>query len=205
MPTTSRADQPTFAYDTTNGLYNTTELVDDAKVTIQGILTDTQTGESTTFNLNLTFKLASMTIETAKSEIKDNGDLTITVTGKNLDISNKDKYEFTYIPNVPNDGVNSKVDSTTNPSITSDILEFDTSEGITNTSNEVHFIIKKFKEVSSNPSSTDLPTAQTKGLYGKTFTVALKTDNSSNTPEGGLPIKKVQCNSLLLLMLHLHL
>ena len=145
-----------------------------------GTLKDTLTNVTKTFELSLTIKMDDnlvQTISSASSEITENGDLTILLTGSNLS-QEVTKYQFTY----------SGSETTNIPTVDSTILELDTNYHNTNTS--VQFIIKKIKDTTfsdpsnyaspTSPTLPPLPTAQTKGLYGKKFSVTL-VDAASNS------------------------
>ena len=140
-----------------------------------GTLKDTLTNVTKTFELSLTVKTIDnpvQKISSAKSEITENGDLTILLTGSNLP-QEVTKYKFTY------SGSETNV-----PTVDSTKLELDTTHNNTNTS--VQFIIKKIKDTTpsapsnyASPTTPPLPIAQTKGLYGKEFSVTL-VDAASN-------------------------
>lgn len=160
-------------------LKNTAELTTSGFTALMiGTLKDTLTNVTKTFELSLTIKTIDnpvQTISSAKSEITKNGDLTILLTGSNLP-QEVTKYKFTY------SGSETNV-----PSVDSTILELDTTH--TNTNASVQFIIKKIKDTtpsgpsnyasSTSPTPPPLPIAQTKGLYGQTFSVTL-VDAASN-------------------------
>lgn len=130
-----------------------------------------------TFEIQVNFSIDNpvQKISSAKSEITKNGDLTILLTGSNLP-QEVTKYKFTY------SGSETNV-----PTVDSTKLELDTTHNNTNTS--VQFIIKKIKDTtpsapsnyasSTSPTTPPLPIAQTKGLYGKEFSVTL-VDTASN-------------------------
>ena len=150
-----------------------------------GTLKDTLTNVTKTFELSLTIKTIDnpvQKISSASSGITQNGDLKILLTGSNLP-QEVTKYKFTY------SGSETNV-----PSVDSTILELDTTH--TNTNASVQFIIKKIKDTtpsapsnyasSTSPTPPPLPTAQTKGLYGKEFSVTLvdAASNPSSRVEG---------------------
>lgn len=170
-----------WEYDASSStLKNTTELTTSGFTAVMiGTLKDTLTNVTKTFELSLTVKTIDnpvQKISSAKSEITKNGDLTILLTGSNLP-QEVTKYKFTY------SGSETNV-----PTVDSTKLELDTTHNNTNTS--VQFIIKKIKDTTplapsnygspTSPTLPPLPTAQTKGLYGKTFSVTL-VDAASNS------------------------
>ena len=170
-----------FTYSDSEGLKNNEELtISGITAVMTGTLTDTLTGVVKTFDLSLTIKMTDnpvKRISSASSEITDNGDLKILLKGSNLP-KEANKYNFTYSGS--GTAGTSTLDSTTNtPIVDSNILELDTTH--TNTGSSVQFIIKKIKNTTpSAPSGYASPTVQTKGLYGKTFSVTL-VDTASNT------------------------
>lgn len=166
-----------FTYSDNDGLKNTEELTDTGlQVVMDGTLTDELTGVTKTFELNLTIKIQSASttqnVTSATSNITDNGDLTILLTGTNLS-QDPTKYQFTYVPES-----SGKDGNVTTPTVTSSMLEVDIT--VTPSDTQVQFIIKKIKQGGQGGSSYQLPTAQTKGLYGKTFSVTSVDSPSSN-------------------------
>ncbi len=164
-----------FTYGDSEGLKNTEELTDTGlNVIMVGTLTDELTGVTKTFELNLTIKIQSASttqnVTSATSNITDNGDLTISLTGTNLS-QDPTKYQFTYVP----ENSSGKDENVTTPTVNSSMLEVDNT--VTPSDTKVQFIIKKIKQ---GGSSYQLPTAQTKGLYGKTFSVTSVDSPSSN-------------------------
>ncbi len=164
-----------FTYSDDEGLKNTEALTDTGlQVVMVGTLTDELTGVTKSFELNLTIKIQSASttqnVTEATSSITDNGDLTILLKGTNLS-QDPTKYQFTYMPE---SGSGKDVNVTT-PTVTSSMLEVDST--VTPSDTQVQFIIKKIKY---GGSSYQLPTAQTKGLYGKTFSVTSVDSPSSN-------------------------
>ncbi len=164
-----------FTYSDDEGLKNTEALTDTGlQVVMVGTLTDELTGVTKSFELNLTIKIQSASttqnVTEATSSITDNGDLTILLKGTNLS-QDPTKYQFTYMPE---SGSGKDVNVTT-PTVTSSMLEVDST--VTPSDTQVQFIIKKIKQ---GGSSYQLPTAQTKGLYGKTFSVTSVDSPSSN-------------------------
>lgn len=171
------ASDANFTYDDTEGLKNKTELSNTGvTATMIGTLKDTQTEVTKTFNLSLTIKMTdspTQKVSTATSDITQNGDLTINLTGINLS-QDPAQYKFTHVPSNT-----MRADQT--PSIDSSKLELDSS--FTNTSTNVQFIIKKIKENNVNkPFATTPPTVQTKGLYGQTFKVESVQSSNPSTP-----------------------
>ncbi len=165
-----------FTYSDSEGLKNTNELTDAGlQVVMVGTLTDELTGVTKTFELNLTIKIQSASttqnVTEATSNITNEGDLTISLKGTNLS-KDPTKYQFTYVP----EGGSGKDVNVTPPTVNSSILEVDST--VTPSNTQVQFIIKKIKQ---GGSSYQLPTAQTKGLYGKTFSVT-SVDSSSSNP-----------------------
>ncbi len=170
------SDSSKFTYSVSDGLKNKEELTDTGlNVIMVGTLTDELTGVTKTFELNLTIKIQSASttqnVTSATSNITDNGDLTILLTGTNLS-QDPTKYQFTYVP----EGGSGKDVNVTTPTVNSSMLEVDST--VTPSDTQVQFIIKKIKQ---GGSSYQLPTAQTKGLYGKTFSVT-SVDSSSSNP-----------------------
>ncbi|WP_406602286.1 Vmc-like lipoprotein signal peptide domain-containing protein [Metamycoplasma sualvi] len=176
-----------WEYDASSStLKNKNELTTSGfTVVMIGTLQDTLTNVTKTFELSLTIKMIDnpvQTISSATSEITENGDLKILLTGSNLP-QEVTKYKFTY------SGSETNV-----PTVDSTKLELDTTYNNTNTS--VQFIIKKIKDTtpsapsnyasSTSPTTPPLPIAQTKGLYGKEFSVTLVdvASNPSSRVEG---------------------
>lgn len=164
-----------FTYSDDEGLKNTEALTDTGlQVVMVGTLTDELTGVTKSFELNLTIKIQSASttqnVTEATSSITDNGDLTILLKGTNLS-QDPTKYQFTYMP----ESGSGKDVNVTPPTVTSSMLEVDST--VTPSDTQVQFIIKKIKQ---GGSSYQLPTAQTKGLYGKTFSVTSVDSPSSN-------------------------
>lgn len=164
-----------FTYSVSDGLKNKEELTDTGlQVVMVGTLTDELTGVTKTFELNLTIKIQSASttqnVTEATSNITNKGDLTILLKGTNLS-QDPTKYQFTYVPES-----SGKDGNVTTPTVTSSMLEVDST--VTPSDTQVQFIIKKIKSTSGN---YQLPTAQTKGLYGKTFSVT-SVDSSSSNP-----------------------
>ena len=174
-------DQTNWEYKAASStLKNKTELTTSGFTAVMiGTLKDTLTNVTKTFELSLTIKTIDnpvQKISSATSEITENGDLTILLTGSNLP-QEVTKYKFTY------SGSETNV-----PTVDSTKLELDTTHNNTNTS--VQFIIKKIKDTtpsapsnyasSTSPTPPPLPIAQTKGLYGQTFSVTLLVDAASN-------------------------
>ena len=171
-----------FTYIDDEGLKNNEALTTSGITAVMtGTLTDELTGEVKTFDLSLTIKVTDNTprISSASSDITENGDLTILLTGSNLP-QTANEYKFTYSGSKTADAPNPDL-TTDTPNVDSNILELDTTH--TNTGSSVQFIIKKIKVKPSSNSFNDesptLPTAQTTGLYGKTFSVTL-VDADSN-------------------------
>ncbi len=164
-----------FTYSDSEGLKNKEALTDTGlNVIMVGTLTDELTGVTKSFELNLTIKIQSASttqnVTSATSNITDNGDLTISLTGTNLS-QDPTKYQFTYVP----ENSSGKDENVTPPTVNSSMLEVDST--VTPSDTQVQFIIKKIKQ---GGSSYQLPTAQTKGLYGKTFSVTSVDSSSSN-------------------------
>ena len=176
-----------WEYDASSStLKNRTELTTSGSTVVMiGTLKDTLTNVTKTFELSLTIKTIDnpvQKISSATSEITENGDLKILLTGSNLP-QEVTKYKFTY------SGSETNV-----PTVDSNKLELDTTHNNTNTS--VQFIIKKIKDTtpsassnyasSTSPTTPPLPIAQTKGLYGQTFSVTLvdAASNPSSRVEG---------------------
>lgn len=165
-----------FTYDVNNGLKNTQELTDAGlQVVMIGTLTDELTGVTKSFELNLTIKIQSASttqnVTEATSNITNEGNLTILLKGTHLS-QDPTKYQFTYVSG----SSSAKDGNVTPPTVDSSILELDST--VTSSDTQVQFIIKKIKSTSGN---YQLPTAQTKGLYGKTFSVT-SVDSSSSNP-----------------------
>ena len=171
-----------WEYDTSSSILKNKNALTTSGFTVVmiGTLKDTLTNVTKTFELSLTIKMDDnlvQTISNASSGITQNGDLTILLTGSNLS-QEVTKYQFAY----------SGSETTNIPTVDSTILELDTNYHNTNTS--VQFIIKKIKDTTSSdlsnyasptsPTLPPLPIAQTKGLYGKTFSVTL-VDAASNS------------------------
>lgn len=166
-----------FTYSVSDGLKNKEELTDTGlNVIMVGTLTDELTGVTKTFELNLTIKIQSASttqnVTKATSNITNEGDLTILLKGTNLS-QDPTKYQFTYVPESSGKDVN-----VTTPTVNSSMLEVDST--VTPSDTQVQFIIKKIKQGGQGGSSYQLPTAQTKGLYGKTFSVTSVDSPSSN-------------------------
>lgn len=169
------SDNSKFTYSDSEGLKNTEVLTDTGlQVVMVGTLTDELTEITKTFELNLTIKIQSASttqnVTSATSNITDNGDLTILLTGTHLS-QDPTKYQFTYVP----ENNNGKEENVTTPAVNSSMLEVDST--VTPSDTQVQFIIKKIKQ---GGSSYQLPIAQTKGLYGKTFSVTSVDSSSSN-------------------------
>lgn len=166
-----------FTYSVNDGLKNKEELTDTGlNVIMVGTLTDELTRVTKTFELNLTIKIQSASttqnVTEATSNITNEGDLTILLKGTNLS-QDPTKYQFTYVPESSGKDVN-----VTTPTVNSSMLEVDST--VTPSDTQVQFIIKKIKQGGQGGSSYQLPTAQTKGLYGKTFSVTSVDSPSSN-------------------------
>lgn len=163
--------------ESTSTLKNKTELTNSGfTVVMIGTLKDTLTNVTKTFELSLTIKMDDNLVQkvsSASSGITENGDLTILLTGSNLS-QEVNKYKFTY----------SGSKTTDIPTVDSTILELDKTH--TNTPTSVQFIIRKIKDTTSSAPSNyelpkdELPKAQTKGLYGQTFSVTLV--DAASTP-----------------------
>lgn len=164
-----------FTYDD-DGLKNKTELTNTGfDTTITGTLTDTLTGVTKTFELALKVKMTdspTQKVSTATSEITDEGNLNITLTGMNLS-SDPKQYKFTHVSSAT-----TIADPTTTPSIDSSMLEL-----VNHSSTNVEFVIKKIKEnTGQNPFASTTSTVQTKGLYGQTFKVESVQSSNPSTP-----------------------